>query len=102
MPRTCKAVQEGCSNLARHIRNVKKFGVPVVVAINRFSADTDAEVDAVRETAADFGADAIPCTHWADGGAGTEALAQHVVGLLEAERAASRPSTPTSSRFGTR
>jgi formate--tetrahydrofolate ligase len=89
-----QAVQDGCTNLARHIRNVKKFGVPVVVAINRFSADTDAEVDAVRQTAVDYGADAIPCTHWADGGAGTEALAKHVVELLAGEEGRFAPIYP--------
>ena len=77
------AVAEGCSNLARHISNLKSYGVPVVVAINRFSADTDAEVDKVREVAAELGATAIDCTHWADGGAGTEVLAQHVVEMLD-------------------
>ena len=78
-----EAVKAGCENLARHIRNVKSFGVPVVVAINRFSADTDAEVAAVEETAAGFGAKAILCNHWAEGGAGTEELAKHVVSLVD-------------------
>jgi formate--tetrahydrofolate ligase len=78
-----EAVEQGCANLARHIDNVKSFGVPVVVAINRFSADTDAEVAKVREVADRFGATAIDCTHWADGGAGTEALAQHVVEMID-------------------
>ncbi|MDH3713548.1 MAG: formate--tetrahydrofolate ligase [Gammaproteobacteria bacterium] len=77
------AVKAGCNNLARHIRNVKSFGVPAVVAINRFTADTDAEIVAVRETAAEYGAQAIECTHWANGSAGTEELANHVVGLVE-------------------
>ena len=67
-----EAVKAGCANLARHISNVKSFGVPVVVAINRFVADTDAEVKAVEGTAAGLGAKAILCTHWSDGGAGTE------------------------------
>ena len=78
-----EAVAAGCTNLARHIGNLKSYGVPVVVAINRFSADSDAEVAQVRETAAELGATAIDCTHWADGGAGTEALAQHVVGMID-------------------
>ena len=78
-----EAVKAGCENLARHIRNVKSFGVPVVVGINRFSADTDAEVAAVEETAAGFGAKAILCNHWAEGGAGTEELAKHVVSLVD-------------------
>jgi formate--tetrahydrofolate ligase len=85
------AVSEGCSNLARHIANVKQFGVPVVVAINRFSADTDAEVAAVREAASAEGATAIDCTHWANGGAGTEELAHHVVGMLDSEESNFKP-----------
>ncbi len=79
------AVEKGCGNLARHIKNVKSFGVPVVVAINRFSADTDAEVNKVRDTAKELGAVAIDCTHWADGGAGTEELANHVVKMIDDE-----------------
>ena len=78
-----QAVADGCSNLARHISNLKSYGVPVVVAINRFSADTDAEVQQVRETAAELGATAIDCTHWANGGAGTEELANHVVSMID-------------------
>jgi formate--tetrahydrofolate ligase len=78
------AVADGCSNLARHISNLKSYGVPVVVAINRFSADSDAEVQQVRETAAGLGATAIDCTHWANGGAGTEELARHVVAMIDA------------------
>ncbi len=78
-----EAVRKGCSNLARHIRNVKSFGVPTVVAINRFVADTDAEVAAVRETAADYGTEAFECTHWSNGGAGTEQLAVHVADLAD-------------------
>jgi formate--tetrahydrofolate ligase len=78
-----QAVTDGCSNLARHIRNVKSFGVPVVVAVNRFSADTDAEIEAVQAAARAEGTEAIMCTHWADGGAGTEALAHKVVSMVE-------------------
>ena len=80
-----QAVADGCSNLARHISNLKSYGVPVVVAINRFSADTDAEVQQVRETAAELGATAIDCSHWANGGAGTEELAHHVVKMIDEE-----------------
>jgi len=78
------AVAAGCTNLARHISNIKSFGVPIVVAINRFSADTDAEVGKVREVAAELGVTAIDCTHWADGGAGTTELAQHVAEMVDA------------------
>jgi formate--tetrahydrofolate ligase len=78
-----EAVKTGCANLARHVRNVKGFGVPVVVAINRFSADSDAEIQAIREASGEHGAQSVECTHWADGGAGAEALAQNVVELVE-------------------
>ncbi len=77
------AVRKGCANLARHLRNVKTFGVPAVVAINRFTQDTDAEVEAVRQTAGEYGTAAILCTHWADGGAGAEKLAREVLRLVE-------------------
>tara|TARA_B100000029_G_scaffold290402_1_gene284034 strand:+ start:70 stop:1431 length:1362 start_codon:yes stop_codon:yes gene_type:complete len=77
------AVKRGCTNLARHLRNVKSFGVPTVVAINQFINDTDAEIDAVRETAAEYGTEAILASHWANGGAGTEDLAEHVVNLVD-------------------
>ena len=80
-----EAVAAGCSNLERHIANLKSYGVPVVVAINRFSADSDAEVAKVRETASELGSVAIDCTHWANGGAGTEELAQHVVEMIDNE-----------------
>ena len=76
------AVTKGAANLARHIRNVKSFGVPAVVAVNRFSGDTAAELEAVRAAASELGAQAILCSHWADGGAGTEALAHHVSELV--------------------
>lgn len=80
-----KAVRAGCTNLARHVQNVKRYGVPVVVAVNHFSGDTEQEVDAVREAAEKLGVKAIPAKHWADGGAGAEALAQEVVELTESE-----------------
>ncbi len=85
------AVKKGCSNLARHIRNVKSFGVPVVVAINRFVADTDGEVDAVRQTAAEHDAEAYDCTHWSDGGAGTVQLAEQVAQLADSGKSAFKP-----------
>jgi formate--tetrahydrofolate ligase len=77
------ALKSGCKNLERHMRNLGKFGVPVAVAINRFTADTDAEVEAVREFCEQFGIRAINCTHWADGGKGTTELAEHVVELCD-------------------
>jgi formate--tetrahydrofolate ligase len=88
------AVNKGCENLKRHIENVNKFGVPAVVAINRFITDTDAEVQEVMRAAENMGARAFMCTHWADGGRGTEALAQHVVEIAEAGKAQFKPLYP--------
>ncbi|MBT8091103.1 MAG: formate--tetrahydrofolate ligase [Gammaproteobacteria bacterium] len=78
-----KAVQIGCKNLERHIRNLGKFGVPEVVAINRYTADSDEEVQVVRDFCHKYGVRAVDCTHWADGGAGAVELAEHVVGLCD-------------------
>jgi formate--tetrahydrofolate ligase len=78
-----EAVKKGAANLARHIQNVKKFGVQIVVALNRFTADTDAEIKAIRELCGGLGVEAYECNHWADGGAGTESLAKAVVDLCE-------------------
>ncbi|MDH3576323.1 MAG: formate--tetrahydrofolate ligase [Gammaproteobacteria bacterium] len=78
-----KALQIGCKNLERHIRNLGKFGVPVTVAINRYTADTDAEVQVVREFCNKYGVHAINCTHWADGSAGAVELAEHIVELCD-------------------
>ena len=85
------AVRKGGANLARHIRNVKRYGVPLVVAINRFAADTPAELEAVREAARAEGVEAIVCTHYAEGSKGAEALARYVVGLAESGAARFAP-----------
>ena len=85
------AVRIGVSNIARHVENTQKFGVPVVVALNRFSSDTDAEVEAVRAALAPLGVEAITCTHWADGGAGTEDLARKVREVADSGAADFRP-----------
>src|SRR5690606_20831474 len=73
----------GGTNLARHIENVRQFGVPAVVAINHFATDTEAEVEAVKEIAAAHGVEAVLATHWADGGAGAEELARHVATIAD-------------------
>ena len=88
------AVKKGCANLGRHIGNLKSFGVPVVVAINHFVTDTDAEVDAVRDFVRTQGSEAILCKHWADGGAGIEDLARKVVELAESGTASFAPIYP--------
>jgi len=90
------AVKKGCPNLGRHIENIKKFGVPAVVAINHFVTDTDNEVAAVQEYVASLGSEAILCTHWANGGAGTEELAHKVVEIIDAGKAKYAPLYPDS------
>ncbi|WP_243614451.1 formate--tetrahydrofolate ligase [Shimia aestuarii] len=79
-----EAVQEGCPNLGRHISNLKTFGVPVVVAINHFVTDTDAEVQAVKDYVEAQGSEAILCQHWAKGSEGTEELATRVAEIADA------------------
>ncbi len=88
------AVTLGGSNLARHIENVKSFGVPVVVAINRFITDTDAEIQAVKDLASENGVKAIECTHWSNGGKGTTELAEEVVKLAHSGVASFAPLYP--------
>ena len=82
-----KAVEEGCSNLGRHIENLNQFGVPVVVAINHFTLDTDAEIAACQKYVQSQGAEAIVCKHWADGSAGTKDLANKVVSVIDEGKA---------------
>ncbi|HTJ89812.1 MAG TPA: formate--tetrahydrofolate ligase [Acidocella sp.] len=81
------AVQAGCANLVRHVRNMQKFGLPVVVAINRFTADTPAELAAVAAACQEIGVQAVPCNHWAEGGQGALALADAVMALAEQQPA---------------
>ncbi|MBN8587845.1 MAG: formate--tetrahydrofolate ligase [Rhodothermia bacterium] len=77
-------LREGLPNLIRHIEIARKFGIPVVVAINRFHTDTEAEIAVIREAALAAGAyDAIPTTHFTDGGAGSVDLAQAVMKAAE-------------------
>jgi len=88
------AVNKGCENLKRHLENMAKFGVPVAVGINRFVTDTDAEMQEVVKAAESLGARAFVCTHWADGGAGAEALARHIVELADSGKSAFKPLYP--------
>ncbi len=88
------AVQKGCPNLGRHIANVKSFGVPVVVGINHFVSDTEAEVQAVKDYVAAQGAEAVLCMHWAKGSEGIEELAHKVVALAESGVANFAPLYP--------
>jgi formate--tetrahydrofolate ligase len=82
-----EAIKKGCENLGRHIRNLKQFGVPVTVAMNRFTADTDDELNAVREFCAEFGVKAFDCNHWGEGSKGTLELAQHVADVADSGQA---------------
>ncbi|WJS85801.1 formate--tetrahydrofolate ligase [Paracoccus sp. TOH] len=77
------ALRAGCANLGRHIENLRRYGLPVVVAINHFSSDTEAEVAALTEYCRAHGVQAVLCRHWAEGGAGAEDLARAVVALVE-------------------
>ena len=85
------AVQRGSENLRRHIRNVKKFGVPAMVALNRFLTDTDEEVDAVRAVGAAEGVEVVRCDVWEKGGEGGVAVAESLLGLLKSGKAAFKP-----------
>ena len=78
-----QAVTDGCPNLGRHIGNLKSFGVPVVVAINHFVTDTDAEIEAIKDYVADQGAEAILSRHWELGGEGAQELATRVAEIAD-------------------
>ncbi len=85
------SLERGLPHLAHHVRSVRQFGVPVVVAINRFLADTEAELAMVDDYAAKLGVRVALCEVWEKGGAGGEALARDVLALLEARTAAFAP-----------
>ncbi|HZF17077.1 MAG TPA: formate--tetrahydrofolate ligase [Steroidobacteraceae bacterium] len=88
------ALAKGFANLARHVENVGKFGVPVVVAINKFNSDTSAEHDLIRQKCAELGVEAIVCSHWVEGSKGTEQLAHAVVKLASNGKARFRTLYP--------
>ena len=88
------AVQAGCANLGRHIENLKSFGVPVVVAVNHFTGDTDAEIAALKAYVAEQGSEAIISRHWEHGGAGAKDLATRVAEIADAEMANFAPIYP--------
>ncbi len=81
-----EAVRKGAENVLRHVRNVKKFGVPPVVALNQFSADTEAEIEALRERLADEDVELVLSDHWANGGAGAVDLAETVARTIDERR----------------
>ena len=94
-----KAVKLGCANMGRHLKNLKQFGVPAVVAINSFITDTKAELNAIKAEAKRLGATAILCSHWANGGAGTKELAEHVVRLADSGKAKFKPLYPDNMKL---
>jgi formate--tetrahydrofolate ligase len=89
-----EALKKGCANLGRHIENVKQFGVPAVVGINHFVADTDAEVQAIKDYVATQGAEAVLCKHWAHGSEGVKELANKVVEVIDGGSAQFAPLYP--------
>ncbi len=90
------AVKKGLENLGRHLRNLGQFGVPVVVGINHFTVDIDAEVQEIIEYCKDFGVEACVCKHWAEGSKGAAELAHKVVKLVESGISQFRPLYPDS------
>ncbi|WP_331371818.1 formate--tetrahydrofolate ligase [Sinorhizobium chiapasense] len=89
-----EALKKGCANLGRHVQNVKKFGVPVLVAINHFTSDTEAEIQAIKDYVRTLGSEAVLCKHWAEGSAGIEELARKVVDLANAGHSQFSPLYP--------
>jgi formate--tetrahydrofolate ligase len=88
------AVEKGFANLQRHIENLRGFGVPVVVSVNRFSADTEAELAKLKELCATEGVEAVVADHWARGGEGAADLARAVVALADSGKAEFRVLYP--------
>jgi formate--tetrahydrofolate ligase len=89
-----EAVKKGCPNLGRHIENLKSFGVPVVVAINHFVTDTEAEVDAIKAYVKEHGAEAVLSRHWELGSKGSADLARKVAEVADAGQANFAPIYP--------
>lgn len=81
-----KALEAGFANLQRHIENIQKFGIAPLISINRFSADTDAEIALVKEGAKRLGVEALLADHWAMGGAGAVDVARAVVKVVESDK----------------
>jgi formate--tetrahydrofolate ligase len=98
-PENVEAVRKGLANLERHVENMGKFGLPVVVAVNHFTSDTEAEFAAIKDGMAAQGVDAISCTHWANGGAGAEDLARAVMAQIESGKAKYKPLYPVEPKL---
>jgi formate--tetrahydrofolate ligase len=90
------AILRGMANLERHLANLARFGVPALVAVNRFPGDTEAELSTLTEACRALGVEAHVCTHWSDGGAGALSLAEAAAGLADAGRSEFRPLYPNA------
>lgn len=94
------ALRRGLANLGRHVANIRKFGVPPIVAINHFTSDTEAEHKLIAEYCKkEFDVAAVQCRHWADGGKGTAELAEKVVAIAESGKAQFKPLYPTEMKL---
>ncbi len=88
------AVEKGVENLKKHIENIHRFGLPLVVAVNTFASDTEAEIECIRDKCADLGVEIVPASHHAHGGAGAEDLARTVVEVAENTQSDFKPLYP--------
>ena len=88
------AVEKGVDNLKKHIENIRRFGLPAVVAVNTFASDTEAEIECIRDKCADLGVEIVPASHHAHGGAGAEDLARTVVEVAENTQSVFKPLYP--------
>jgi formate--tetrahydrofolate ligase len=93
------AVARGMANLARHVENMQKFQLPVVVALNQFTSDTPAEFAVVRDAMAANGVDTVLCSHWADGAPGAAELARAVLSRIQAATACYKPLYPSEMKL---
>jgi len=87
MGENVEAIRKGCENLGKHIRNLSQFGVPITIAMNRFSADTEDEFSAIKEYGADLDVKVFNCNHWGEGSAGVQELAHHVAAVADSGQA---------------
>ena len=95
-----EAMKRGLANLGRHVANIRKFGVPPIVAINHFTSDTEAEHKLIAEHCKkEFDVDAVQCRHWADGGKGTAELAEKVVAIADSGKAKFKPLYPAEMKL---
>ncbi len=93
------AVEKGVDNLKKHIENIRRFGLPAVVAVNTFASDTEAEIECIRDKVADLGVEIVPASHHAHGGAGAEDLARTVVEIAENTQSVFKPLYPDDMKL---